>query len=151
MALATAPERVTVAAPPRPVPESDRRSRPAVASPGRRGPRWSLRRAAVLSGALVLCSLLMVVTASAYLTQGQVRLTRMQQQLTSELGRHRDLEARVAQLADPNNVVSQAQHHGLTAPSQVTDIPQVNPSPASVATSTAPTSGHTSVQPTAGR
>jgi cell division protein FtsL len=104
----------------------------------------------VLCGALVLCSLLMVVAASAYLTQGQVRLTRMQQQLTSELGHHRDLEARVAQLADPSNVVSQAQRHGLTAPSHVTDLPQVTVSPPPAA-STAPTRGNASVQPTAGR
>jgi hypothetical protein len=91
----------------------------------------------------------MVVAASAYLTQGQVRLTRMQQQLTSELGRHRDLELRVAQLADPSNVVSQAQRDGLTAPSRVTDLPQV--SPATVPASTVPTAAHASVPPTAGR
>jgi hypothetical protein len=91
----------------------------------------------------------MVVAASAYLTQGQVRLTRMQQQLTAQLGRHRDLELRVAQLADPSNVVSQAQRHGLTAPSRVTDLPQV--SPASVTASTVPTAAHASVPPAAGR
>jgi hypothetical protein len=93
----------------------------------------------------------MVVAASAYLTQGQVRLTRMQQQLTSELGQHRDLELRVAQLADPSNVVSQAQRDGLTAPSKVTDLPQVSVVPASVPTSSAPTAAHTSAPPTAGR
>jgi hypothetical protein len=151
MALSTAPERVTVAAAPRPVPDTAPRARPAVASPGRRVPHWSLRRTAALCGALVLCSLLMVVAASAYLTQGQVRLTRMQQQLTSELGQHRDLELRVAQLADPSNVVSQAQRHGLTAPSQVTDLPQVNLTPAPATASTSPTAGNPSVQTTAGR
>jgi hypothetical protein len=120
----------------------------------------------------------MVVAASAYLTQGQVRLTRMQQQLTSELGRYRDLESRVAHLADPSNVVSQAQRHGLTAPSRVTDLPQVNlaqvpptstastapaAAPSAAATPPAatpaaatpaaatPAAGPTSVQPTTGR
>jgi hypothetical protein len=117
----------------------------------------------------------MVVAASAYLTQGQVRLTRMQQQLTSELGRYRDLESRVAHLADPSNVVSQAQRHGLTAPSRVTDLPEVNlaqasptstastvpaaaaappaaaPPTAATPAAATPAAGPTSVQPTTGR
>ena len=140
MAVATAPAQVRVAGAPSHVPDFPPQPRLPLETPGRRPPHRSLRRTAALCGALVLCSLLMVVAASAYLTQGQVRLTRMQGQLTSELGRYRDLESRVAQLADPSNVVSQAQRHGLTAPSRVTDLPQVNlsqPPPTSTA-STAP-------------
>jgi cell division protein FtsL len=87
-------------------------------------------------GAIVVVTLLMVVAASAYLTQGQVRLTRIQQQLTSALGQHSDLEARVAQLADPSAVISQAQLHGLTAPTKETDLPQVTTPTTSTATST---------------
>ena len=177
MAVATAPERVRVAGAPGRLPDAAPQPRPAE-SPGRRGPHRSLQRTAALCGAIVLCSLLMVVAASAYLTQGQVRLTRMQQQLTSELGRYRDLESRVAHLADPSNVVSQAQRHGLTAPSRVTDLPQVNlaqvpptstastapaAAPSAAATPPAatpaaatpaaatPAAGPTSVQPTTGR
>src|ERR1700676_3525892 len=159
MAVATAPARVRVDGAPSRTPDVAPQPRPALAS-GRRGPRRPLQRTAALCGALVLCSLLMVVAASAYLTQGQVRLTRMQQQLTSELGRYRDLESRVAHLADPSNVVSQAQSHGLTAPSRVTDLPQVNlaqvpptastvpatPAPATPAPAT-PAAGPTSVPP----
>ena len=136
MALATAPERVRAVAAPVRVPDGFSSPRRPVASPGRRGPRWSLRRTAALCGAIVVVTLLMVVAASAYLTQGQVRLTRIQQELTSALGQHSDLEARVAQLADPSAVISQAQLHGLTAPTKETDLPQVTPPNPSTATST---------------
>jgi cell division protein FtsL len=90
---------------------------------------------------LVLCSLLLVAGASAYLTQGQVRLTRLQQQLNVEFGRHRNLESRVAQLANPSKVVSKAQGDGLTAPSHVTDLPELTPT-------TAPVTPHTSTDTT---
>ena len=142
MPVATAPQRVRVAPAPARVPDASQQPRRAVESPGRRGPRWSLRRTAAVCGALVMFSLLMVVAASAYMTQGQVRLTRMQEQLTSVLGQHRDLEDRVAQLSDPSSVVSQSQGHGLIAPSKVTDLPQVNAS--------TPAIGHASVATTGG-
>jgi hypothetical protein len=102
----------------------------------------------VLCAALVVGSLLSVAGTDAYLTQGQVRLTRMQQELTSVSGTHRDLEARLAQLSNPSAVVSQAEGHGLSAPSKVTDLPQVTvagppvtptrpaPTPASTASTT---------------
>lgn len=151
MPVATAPERVRLAAAPVRVPLPAHEPRPAVESPGRSGTRWTLGRMAALSGVIILVSLLMVVASSAYLTQGEVRLTKMQQQLTSELGQHRNLLARAARLADPSNVVSQAQRHGLTAPSKVTDLPQVNVSTSSATTSTAPVAGHPSVTSTGGR
>ncbi len=140
MAPTIAPERVrtdTVAVPVR-VPRPSQPPRRASESPGVRGPRWPLRRTAALCGAIVMASLLVVVAASAYMTQGQVRLTRLQGQLTSVLGQHHDLEERVAHLSDPSTVVSQSEHHGLVAPSDVTDLTQVDPS--STATTTAP--GH---------
>jgi hypothetical protein len=93
-----------------------------------------------MCGVIVMMSLLAVVAASAYMTQGQVRLTRLQGQMTSVLGQHHDLEERVAQLSDPSTVVSQSEHHGLVAPSDVTDLTQVNPS----ATATTAASGHSS-------
>jgi cell division protein FtsL len=68
----------------------------------------------------------MVAGADAYLTQGQVRLTRLQQQLSTELGRHHDLEMNLAQLSNPTAVVSAAQQDGLQAPGQVTDLPLAN-------------------------
>jgi len=136
MAVATAPERLRRTTAPAGVPETVTEPRRAFAVPARRGPHRTLQQVAATCAALVVGSLLMVVGASAYLTQGQVRLTRMQQQLTVEVGRHHDLELRVAQLANPSGVVSQAQRHGLTAPTRVTDLPQFVPSSTSAATPT---------------
>jgi len=96
-----------------------------------------MRRAVVASAVVVVGSLLTVVGANAYLTQGQVRLTRMQQQLVSASGKHRDLELKVATLTNPSNVVSEAERAGLDAPSKVTDLPEVSlpaPTPAPTAT-----------------
>lgn len=79
----------------------------------------------VLALVLVVGSLLLVAAAQAYLTQGQVRLAHLQQQLTNEEAQHRDLELQVARLEDPSQVVSRAQQQGLTVPAQVTDVPLV--------------------------
>jgi hypothetical protein len=105
---------------------------------------------------LIVASLLAVVGADAYLTQGQVRLTQLQQQLTSASGAHRDLEAQVARLVSPNTVISQAEHDGLSAPSSVTDIPEVTvpppttqPASGGVTATTAPV--RTSTGPTTSR
>jgi hypothetical protein len=98
-----------------------------------------MRRSVVASAVVVVASLLTVVGADAYLTQGQVRLTRMQQQLTSASGRHRDLEAQVATLTNPSKVVSEAERAGLDAPTKVTDLPAVSlPAPTPEPTATAP-------------
>jgi hypothetical protein len=150
MALATAPERVRVAPAPARVPDLDRQPRRASEAPGTRGPRWSLPRTAALSGVIVLVSLLMVVAASAYMTQGQVSLTRMQGELNAVLGQHHLLENQVATSSNPSGVVSQSQHHGLVAPTNVTDLNQVNPSASSTTAATPPTSGHASVHATGG-
>lgn len=150
MAVATAPERVRSVAAPARVPVGTPPPRRGVEAPGRRGPRWPLHRTAAVCGAIVVASLLMVVAASVYLTQGQVRLTRMQQQLTSVLGQHSDLEARVAQLSDPSAVVSQAQRHGLSAPTKETDLPQVT-TPKTSPTSPTPPAGTAPAGSTGGR
>jgi hypothetical protein len=70
-------------------------------------------------------SLLATVAAHAYLTQGQIQLARLQQQVAVQISAHRDLELRVSQLEDPAHVVVEAQHQGLSAPSQVGDLAQV--------------------------
>ncbi|MGD0320552.1 MAG: hypothetical protein ABSC00_02930 [Acidimicrobiales bacterium] len=106
---------------------------------GRRRHPHRTGRFVVLAVALALGSLLAVAGAQAYLTQGQVRLTRLQEQLNTQLGQHRDLELRVAQLEQPANVLSEAQKQGLVAPNGVTDLPQVNP-PASSGSTTSTTS-----------
>jgi len=151
MAVATAPERLRAAPAAALVPDTSAPHRRAVEAPGRRGPRWSLRRSATMSGAIVLFSLLMVVAASAYLTQGQVRLTRMQEQLTSVLGQRRVLEYRMARLSDPSRVVSEAENDGLAAPSKVTDLTPLRVPKLSVTPSTVPLAGSSSVGSTAAR
>jgi len=158
MAVATSPERATMApassparAPVRPdparAPEFERQARRVSEAPGVRGPRWSLPRTAALAGVIILVSLLMVVAASAYLTQGQVSLTEMQGKLNTVLNQHHLLENEVAALSNPSNVVSQSQDHGLVAPTNVTDLNQINPSEPST---TAPTAGHASTPSSSG-
>jgi hypothetical protein len=83
------------------------------------------------------------------LTQGQVRLTRLQEQLSTQLGQHRDLELRVAQLEQPANVLSEAQKQGLVAPKEVTDLSQVEP-PAPQKSTTSGTPTRPSLAGTAG-
>lgn len=84
------------------------------------------RRRVVLSVVVVVGSLLSVAAAQAYLTQGQVRLARLQQQLNTQVGQHHDLELQVAQLEQPSHIVSVAQKAGLAVPTQVQNLPQVN-------------------------
>lgn len=102
------------------------------------------RRAAAVSCGIVLASLLAVVGANASLTQGQVRLTNLQTQLGTASGTYRDLQWRVAQLENPSRVVSQAHADGLTAPDNVTDLPQVTvPAPTGHAATPAAAGGAT--------
>jgi len=149
MPVATAPAEVGRAPSPVRLPERARPPLRVVEPPRRRRPRPSIRRTAIASIALVAGSLLTVAGADAYLTQGQVRLTRLQQQLGKELGRHHDLEAKVAQLSNPSAVVSAAQQHGLQAPGQVTDLPLATTAttgPAGSAVSPTPSTPSPSVQ-----
>jgi cell division protein FtsL len=90
------------------------------------------RRRAVLLLCCLLAvgSLLAVVGAHAYLTQGQVRLTRVEQKLDDQVNQQRSLELQVAQLEEPSKVLSQAQQQGLVVPSKVTEVPQVTLTPA---------------------
>lgn len=79
----------------------------------------------VLAVGVALASLLAVSGAHAYLVQGQVRLARLQQQLSSVQTEQRDLQVQVARLESPATVVSEGEKQGLTVPSQVTDLPLV--------------------------
>jgi len=147
MATAAAPARVRAepGAPQTPTQPAPRRATP---TPARRTPARAPRRAVAFCFIVVVGSLLSVVAADAYLTQGQVRLTRMQQQLTADLGRHRDLELEVARSSDPSKVVGEAQGRGLVAPDHVTDLPQVSVS--SSTASTAPAAGGTAADRSTG-
>ncbi|HUY20893.1 MAG TPA: hypothetical protein VMV22_00990 [Acidimicrobiales bacterium] len=150
MAPAVAPERLRRL----PVPDGDpgaHHEPPVAEETERRGPSRTLPRTAVACAVLVVTSLLLVAGANAYLTQGEVRLTRMQQQLTTDLGNHSDLELRVSTMGGPSTVVSKAQQHGLDAPQKVTDIPQVTTPASAATTTTAVTAGHTSTRSTGTR
>jgi hypothetical protein len=124
MAVATAPARVRRAPAPARQPAT-RRPPLRVVGPRRRRPAPARRSPLVLVLGTVLASLLAVGGAHAYLTAGQVRLARLQQQLDTAQSVERGLEVQVAQLEDPSRVVSQAQQQGLTVPGQVTDLPLV--------------------------
>lgn len=100
-----------------------------VAGRRHRNPRRVRRGAVIVAVSLMVGSPLAVVGVQAYLTQGQVRLARLQQQLNAQIGQHRDLELRVAQLEQPAYVLAQAQKQGLVSPSDVVDLPQVAQSP----------------------
>lgn len=115
--------------------------RPLAVVEGRRGrsPR-PRRHLVVLALLLSVGSLVAVAGAHAYLTQGQFKLTRLQDQLSAQLGEHRDLELKVAQLEQPSNVLSEAQKQGLVVPSSVTDLPQVATSAPATTTEPATTS-----------
>jgi hypothetical protein len=100
-----------------------------VAAPPPSSRRQPWRRVVVASVVLALGSLLLVVGAQAYLISGQVRLVQVQQELNTQLGRHRNLDLRVAQLEEPSRIVAQAQKQGYTVPAQVNDLPRVDLSP----------------------
>jgi len=128
MATASAPRRAPA---PSRGPAPDRPGLRIVGPPTRRRRSWSVRPSLVIAVALVLGSLLFVAGAQAYLTQQSVRLGQIQARLATQIGVHRDLELRVAQLSNPSHVVSAAQRQGLTVPRQVTDLTQVPLPPAS--------------------
>jgi hypothetical protein len=124
MAGATAPARARRAPAPARQPVAGRAPL-RVVGPRRRQPQRARRSPLVLALSTVLASLLAVGGAHAYLTAGQVRLARLQQQLDSAQTTERGLEVQVAQLENPSRVVGQAQQQGLTVPTQVTDLPLV--------------------------
>ncbi|HZU80456.1 MAG TPA: hypothetical protein VE991_11120, partial [Acidimicrobiales bacterium] len=128
---ATRARRAPATAPLRTAPRRDLR----VVKPASRRPRRASRRTLFAAVTLVVGSMLAVAGAQAYVTQGQVRLARLQQQLSNAQAHHRDLELQVAQLEDPASVVTKGQQQGLTVPAQVTDVPLV---------------GHASPPPTTG-
>ena len=108
---------------------------------GRRRPPWPRRRVVVVAATLVVGSLLAVAGAQAWMTQEQVRLGAVQARLDTEVGQHRTLEYRLAQLSNPSQVVATAQQQGLTVPRSVEVVPAttVPPVPPGHARRTAPT------------
>lgn len=83
------------------------------------------RRAVVVSAGLVLSSLLSVVAAQAYITVGQARLSRVDQELVTQTAKSNNLEKKVSELENPSRIVSEAQKQGLVSSGQVGDLPSV--------------------------
>jgi hypothetical protein len=94
-----------------------------VGPPGRRRSGWPRRRVVVVATTLIVGSLLVVAGAQAYMTQEQVRLGTVQSRLASDIGEHRILELRLAQLSNPSHIVGVAQQRGLTVPNTIEDVP----------------------------
>jgi cell division protein FtsL len=86
-------------------------------------------RLVLVAPVLVLVSLLAVAGAQAVLTQGQVKLTNLQSQVSAAQTKRFDLELQVAQEEQPSAVIAAARAQGMTEPSNVTDLPAVNPGP----------------------
>ncbi len=124
----TAARRSAARTAPRGAPSGLRRPQLRIFEPAPRSRSGSrvLRRSSVwLSGLLVVGSLVGVVLGDAMVTEGQVRLTNTQSQLSAAVAVQKSLQVAVAEKAAPPVVVSQAESQGLVAPSQVVDLPQV--------------------------
>ncbi len=79
-----------------------------------------------LSISLVVAALLAVVVAQAFLANGQVKLSRLQNQLTLEQSAHRQAELAVAGLETPSRIVAAASSQGMVRPASVTELPYVS-------------------------
>ena len=125
-APATAAARRTAGAPqPRPAPR-----RPPLRvfepEPRRSARRGLSRRGHVWLGvSMVVGSLLAVVVADAMVAQGQIRMAAIQSNINDQLTIQKSAQSDVAQLAAPDRVVAQGINHGLIAPAQVVNLPQV--------------------------
>ncbi len=81
----------------------------------------------VMSVSLVVAALLAVVVAQAFLTNGQVRLSSLQHQLSLEQSAHRQAELSVSELETPARIVGAAtgQLH-MVRPANVIELPYVS-------------------------
>jgi cell division protein FtsL len=84
-------------------------------------------RAILVGPALVLACLLSVAVAQAILTEGQVRLTKLDAQVASAQTTRADLELQVAQEEQPSEVIAAARNEGMVEPSVISDLPTVGP------------------------
>ena len=111
-----------------------------VVAPRPRHRRRAGRRTALLALAIAVAAPLSVVGLYADMTTGQVRLTRLQQQLTAEQQRQNALELRVARLENPSTIVAEARVQGMVPASTVTEIPELPAGVAAAAPSTSASS-----------
>jgi hypothetical protein len=96
---------------------------------GIRGGRTAAGRGRLLtivSVSMVVAALLAVVVGQALLANGQVKLSALQQELTSEQSFHSQAELAVAQLETPARIVAAATGSGLGAQSNLIELPYVS-------------------------
>ncbi len=111
-ALAPAPQR---RAEPRPRPVPPKRHLRVVTPVERARQRLTPKVGVVLTG-LVFVALFAVAIAQTLLVQAQIRLDGLDQQLTTEQARYRELRNQVAQMESPARVVDAAHNLGMVAP-----------------------------------
>lgn len=108
---------------PRHSPEPSRAPLRVLESPDRSQWRVAQRpRLLMAGGVAVICLVLLgVVAAHVMLAQSQLRLDKLNNQLASQVGVHRHLEAQVAQLESPSRIVTAAQQRmHMVVPASVT-------------------------------
>jgi hypothetical protein len=75
---------------------------------------------------MVVAALLAVVVGQALLANGQVKLSALQQELTTEQSFHSQAELSVAQLETPPRIVAAAMRAGLVAQPSRIELPYVS-------------------------
>jgi hypothetical protein len=113
-----------------PAPGAGGRELHVVRSSPKRGGRHQ-GRSVFIAPVLVLLSLLAVAGAQAVLTEGQVKLSNLQAAVSAAQTNRFDLELQVANQEQPSAVISAARRDGMISPAGVTNIPAVDPYPAS--------------------
>jgi cell division protein FtsL len=141
MTAVQAPQRGPALAPaslpaPRPRPEA-RPDHLRVVSPAERARRGLTPAMAVLLTVVLFVMLFAVAIAHTVLVQGQVKLDRVDAQLTIEQARYQELRKDVAQLESPERIVSAAHEQGMVTPE---DLVYLQPAPLDPST-VGPTSG----------
>ena len=108
-------------------PGSRSRRPPLQVVPSRRRDRARSRLVKYLPVVMVVVALLIVVGGQAMLANGQVRMTRLDQQLQIAQSEHRQQELDVTKLETPSRIVGSAtaQLH-MVHPSHVTQLPSVS-------------------------
>ncbi|MGD0220217.1 MAG: hypothetical protein ABSC73_07135 [Acidimicrobiales bacterium] len=90
--------------------------------------RRRARAALVLAGLVVAAALFVVAAGQAFVAAQQVRLDRLDQQLSASVAKGENLQLTRAQLESPSRILSLAEHElGMVVPVSVTYLVPVNP------------------------
>jgi hypothetical protein len=105
--------------------EERKRSLDVVRSAPKRTRLWRTRLV-VVAPVLCVVSLLAVAGAQAVLTGGQVKLTKVQAEVSAAQTKRFDLELKIALEEQPSAVIAAARAQGMIVPSVIHDIPAVS-------------------------